>query len=133
MDITVDAGVSFKGSVEEYGDGDITADIAGSFEGNVAGVFEGNVAEYGTGDVATDGAGTFKGNSEHELPGALHTTHRRFPGSGLQSSIESSVYLLLSLRRNERSGPRASWPGFFGRRNGEEQSGLCAILPRRSD
>jgi hypothetical protein len=59
--ITVDARMSFKGNVEEYGVGDITADIAG--------VFEGNVAEYGTGDVATDGSGTFKGNSEYQLPG----------------------------------------------------------------
>ena len=73
VDVTVEAGVSFKGSVEEAGVGDVTVDVSG--------VFEGNLIERAGGNVLTTGEGTFKGNSEHQLPGTCTNTIADFQGA----------------------------------------------------
>jgi hypothetical protein len=51
----------------------VTADIFGTYEGNLA--------EYGTGNVVTDGDGVFKGNSEHQLPGTCMNSITDFQGA----------------------------------------------------
>jgi hypothetical protein len=69
----VSFGMSFKGGIEEYDGGNVTA--------TVNGLFEGNIVEYLGGNLITQGSGGFKGNSEHELPGTCTNTIVNFEGA----------------------------------------------------
>jgi hypothetical protein len=70
---SVAAGATFKGSIEEEFDGNVSAIVEG--------LFEGNLIERGAGDLNTSGAGQIKGNSEHEFPGACSNTVANFDGT----------------------------------------------------
>lgn len=71
--VTVAAGLSFKGGIEEYDAGSVTATIDG--------LFEGNLVERLGGNVTTSGTGMFKGNSEHEAPGTCSNSIVSFDGA----------------------------------------------------
>jgi hypothetical protein len=71
--VNVNFGMSFKGNVEEYDGGNVTA--------TVNGMFEGGIVENLGGNVSTAGAGIFKGNSEQQAPGTCTNTIVNFEGS----------------------------------------------------
>lgn len=66
-------GLSFKGEIEEYDGGSVTA--------LVNGLFEGNISERAGGNLATSGNGMMKGNSEHEVPGTCTNSILSFEGA----------------------------------------------------